>query len=495
MYAYGINPRFVFHAYGHQWPCQLIYHPRKCKGFGLTDGEGCERFWSLIKALIPSCRVSSHFNRIYTIDTKVKHLDDKSLQGLGGWLQRKWILTIEKKNEAMSCLQDLQAKGYSRDYLQCEWEKQVTEQTKPLKRQSKNIANKAIEEILVLTRTVSNYKKELANLNQMLTSGDYEDGLSAEDIGSQIDDLEKRIKTNTQSIISKKTKLSVDGRLNLNRLMGNEFLRKRMNALALKQRIRDRLRNRKFEIEALERAYRSTINNTNQAKLQKQSDQSVKRKEPGIQTLAKNYNKLCAEMKDLIKKKANIPKGAIAPVPIQLDRLFQLDVDEDIWLDIGLTDDDLTEVPAWLGNDQVREGIKALLQYDRCIEEERRLKAEKLSLQQWFKEEWLIVITALNEAREDQDIIFQLNQRKAYLLRLCVVWDPLIRMIPQDIDDNWGPTVKDLSDAQKFEYSESVFRAEDLIDEGEWDDREDDIAETDFIDSLDSEVKDIAYAL
>jgi hypothetical protein len=48
----------VFHAFGHQWPCQIIYHPRKCLGFGLTDGEGCERFWNLIRKLIPCLRVS-----------------------------------------------------------------------------------------------------------------------------------------------------------------------------------------------------------------------------------------------------------------------------------------------------------------------------------------------------------------------------------------------------------------------------------------------------
>jgi hypothetical protein len=53
--TFGIS---VFHAYGHQWPCQLIYHPRKCAGFGLTDGEGCERFWSSINQIIPSLRVS-----------------------------------------------------------------------------------------------------------------------------------------------------------------------------------------------------------------------------------------------------------------------------------------------------------------------------------------------------------------------------------------------------------------------------------------------------
>ena len=52
---FGIS---VFHAYGHQWPCQIIYHPRKCVGFGLSDGEGCERLWSSLKMLIPTLRVS-----------------------------------------------------------------------------------------------------------------------------------------------------------------------------------------------------------------------------------------------------------------------------------------------------------------------------------------------------------------------------------------------------------------------------------------------------
>lgn len=47
----------VFHAYGHQWPCQLVYHPRKREGFGLTDGEGCERLWASLKKLIPWLRI------------------------------------------------------------------------------------------------------------------------------------------------------------------------------------------------------------------------------------------------------------------------------------------------------------------------------------------------------------------------------------------------------------------------------------------------------
>jgi len=48
----------VFHAFGHQWPCQCIYSPRKKAGFGLTDGEGCERVWSQLRKLISVSRVS-----------------------------------------------------------------------------------------------------------------------------------------------------------------------------------------------------------------------------------------------------------------------------------------------------------------------------------------------------------------------------------------------------------------------------------------------------
>lgn len=47
----------VFHAFGHQWACQLRYHPRLRDGFGFTNGEGCERFWWSIAFLISSLRV------------------------------------------------------------------------------------------------------------------------------------------------------------------------------------------------------------------------------------------------------------------------------------------------------------------------------------------------------------------------------------------------------------------------------------------------------
>lgn len=53
----------IMHAYAHQWECQLVFSPRMLIGAGLTDGEGSERLWSRLCALIPVLRhvsVSHH---------------------------------------------------------------------------------------------------------------------------------------------------------------------------------------------------------------------------------------------------------------------------------------------------------------------------------------------------------------------------------------------------------------------------------------------------
>ncbi|KIJ42325.1 hypothetical protein M422DRAFT_171213, partial [Sphaerobolus stellatus SS14] len=48
----------AFHAYAHQFCCQIVFHPRKCVGFGMTNGEGNEHIWALSKDTIGSERIS-----------------------------------------------------------------------------------------------------------------------------------------------------------------------------------------------------------------------------------------------------------------------------------------------------------------------------------------------------------------------------------------------------------------------------------------------------
>lgn len=104
-----------------------------------------------------------------------------------------------------------------------------------------------------------------------------------------------------------------------------------------------------------------------------------------------------------------------------MEGLFDLDVDDDIWLDIGLGyDDDDADVsvpPLWLSNDSVRVGIRAMLDRDRCLEERQRLLDERSAMQEWFSEEWTVVTRAMQDGR------FSLKQMGSIMLNgfLCQV--------------------------------------------------------------------------
>ena len=115
--------------------------------------------------------------------------------------------------------------------------------------------------------------------------------------------------------------------------------------------------------------------------------------------LCKKYNDLCADMSQMIAKK-QAPINAVAPLPIIREGLFKLDVDDDIWQDIGLDDVEnmaSEPIPNWLGDEQTRKGVKAIVELDRCIEEECRLSRERCAMQEWIVEEWKIVVAACKD--------------------------------------------------------------------------------------------------
>ena len=72
--VFGVS---VFHAYGHEWPCQLIYNPRKQEGFGLMNGKGCEHLWSVLKDLIPNLRISGVSRIALYLNYSIKVLTGK----------------------------------------------------------------------------------------------------------------------------------------------------------------------------------------------------------------------------------------------------------------------------------------------------------------------------------------------------------------------------------------------------------------------------------
>ncbi|KAG6912561.1 hypothetical protein DXG01_013806, partial [Tephrocybe rancida] len=205
-----------------------------------------------------------------------------------------------------------------------------------------------------------------------------------ESVRVRLQDLNTRIQ-NKQSV------LGVTDRARLRNLTNNPFLTAWMNALALKQRLCDRLRARKFEIERLERLFCKQVNDQ---KVDAHTASSVRSREPAIAKVARSYNTLCATMEKLFAD-GKAPRGAICPKRLELKGIFDLDVDDTIWEDIGLEDRSPAALPPWLANEGVRVGIKALLERDRCVEEEVRLRHECRSMHIWLSEEWCIVNLAL----------------------------------------------------------------------------------------------------
>src|SRR5260370_32482967 len=63
----------IFHAYGHQWACQLWYHPWKDDLWGLLDSEGCERLWSGLQHLVPGLHITGCHCHLFVLDMQLKH--------------------------------------------------------------------------------------------------------------------------------------------------------------------------------------------------------------------------------------------------------------------------------------------------------------------------------------------------------------------------------------------------------------------------------------
>ncbi|KAJ7895431.1 hypothetical protein B0H13DRAFT_1624347, partial [Mycena leptocephala] len=383
-----------FHAFGHEWACQLLYHPRKCRGFGLSDGEGCERFWNSIRHLIPHLRISGYHNCLYTLDAQIEHTDETSLLQLGQWVSCRYAHSIQKRAEVTKALREC---GKSQTLLREQWKLQVLAQTKPLPRTSnKNRGEKAVNSVILLRSAVTARQGLVHDLRQKFLDAVMEEDPDAAMYKTEFKAAEEALRKLKELLQWKEAALGVDEQQDLHELVSSEYMRIRMNARALKIRLQLRLHARKFELDPVERALRRLVNDS---KLHAHTAAAVKRREPTITKLAGEYNKLCAQIAKLIKD-GKAPRGSIPPVPVPAKGLWQLDVDDAIFQDVGLDDNDngSTEPPLWLCDEQVRAVIKAVLQLDRCNEEDARLLREKCALRVWFAEEWDIVSKAIEDA-------------------------------------------------------------------------------------------------
>ncbi|KAJ7891605.1 hypothetical protein B0H14DRAFT_3428393 [Mycena olivaceomarginata] len=416
----------VFHAFGHEWVCQLLYHPRKRVGFGFTNGEGAERFWNSIRHLIAHLRICGYHNRLYTLDAQIIHHQEASLFHLGDWIRRRYHQCLQKRTDATK---DLRESGKTCRILvgameaagSCPDEAFAACSVGGCVGRNKNLGQRAVNAV-VLLRLSMKARQELRHELREKYLRAVEDGDKAAAIESAAEGTEHA---------------------ELQELVKSEYMRLQMNACALKLRLRERLRARKFEMDVVQRVYRRLMNDS---KLHAHTESAVKRREPTITKIAAEYNKLCGQLAKLIKD-GKAPAGSTAPLPIPPRGLWQLEVDDVIFLDVGLddADDNDGEPPPWLCNEQVRVGIKGMLQLDRCDEGDVRLWRETMLLRVWFGEEWQLSREVIERAAVDKYHL-QLHQDK--LVHLCATWDkhlPDFGPEKKVLLPPWGPSQRLLS--------------------------------------------------
>ncbi|KAJ7507645.1 hypothetical protein B0H11DRAFT_2218486 [Mycena galericulata] len=418
----------VFHAFGHEWPCQLLFHPRKRTGFGFSDGEGSERLWNCISHLIAILRVTSYHNRLYTLDSQLEHADEASLLRLGEWIRRRHAHCVNKRVEAQKALGK---SGKSVSLLREQWAMQVKAQTKPLPRQSKNRGRQAVNAVVLLRAALKTRQAKVRELRDKFLEAVEEENQDAGLYQVELEAATEAVTKAEEKLRKKEKALGVDQRQELKRLATSQYIRLRMNART--------------------QAW-NDLSDGLLTKLYSHTESAVKRREPTISKLNSQYNKLCGDLKKLISDH-KAPAGAVAPEPIPAKGMWQLDVDDGIWQDVGLDDDDDErsgqppgEPPLWLSDEKVRSGIKAMLELDRCDEEDVSLKKERCALQVWFAEEWTVLNLALQDEECEEDR-YQLELLRDNLVRLCATWQKALPDL--GVDETtlppWGPTAAQLS--------------------------------------------------
>lgn len=99
-----------------------------------------------------------------------------------------------------------------------------------------------------------------------------------------------------------------------------------------------------------------------------------------------------------LKKQCICPRGSVVPPWLDALVLFCLNVDDNIWLDVDVEDEDGI-TPPWMSDDGVCASIPALLELDRVAEEQERLDAEERAMKQWLHEEAKCLVEAQEHHR------------------------------------------------------------------------------------------------
>ncbi|KAI0628590.1 hypothetical protein C8Q77DRAFT_1067705 [Trametes polyzona] len=401
----------VMHAYGHQWACQLVYNPRLREGLGLSEGEGTERVWSKFRKLIGVTRSSARKRRIWLLDRHADAMNRAVREDLGIWIRGRLKNGVEART--LAATQELASLDIGKDELRKQWEAQRTAQLS-LRKHAPARLRKELDSVLNLQAELTTVETSLVRLQSSIEAGD-EHPIAHEYVAS----LKRSHARAVQKVEGLYASLNVPQEFPELKGLPLNFVQVLLMARDLKINIRKRAIGSFFEWDKLSRAAGGRDQPLG-TKLHQQTQKAITRRTPALTAAIRKFNGYCDQLATMHQAEWNLPLPQ--PLPTELAILRD---DSSLLADVWITPSP-TAVPRWLQDSTVRNGIRAMLTLDRCLEERRRLGDEADNLCRWYGRELAAVELALRLPKFSV-IAFLLLQKKEELLLLQMRWrTPLV---------------------------------------------------------------------
>lgn len=124
-------------------------------------------------------------------------------------------------------------------------------------------------------------------------------------------------------------------------------------------------------------------------KLHQKTRKAISKRQPALMAAIKKFNKYCERLNELYDPAYAIPLPTPLPTKLVYLRNDQT-LCQDVWISPSASN-----IPRWLEDADVRDGIRGLLKHDRCCEEQRCLGIEADNMCRWFGLELCAVELAL----------------------------------------------------------------------------------------------------
>ncbi|KAG2104041.1 uncharacterized protein F5147DRAFT_775752 [Suillus discolor] len=321
----------AMHAYGHEWACQLVYNPRMI-------------------------RSSSRQHRLWLIDRHTGAIGLEMRADLGDWIRRRLRRGVEDQGTAARKL--LEECEVAVSDLRKEWAMQKESQ------------------LSICAHALARLKKELDTVLALQADLDASDK-ALQTTRDTIVKVHERLMHKVEVLYAS---LNVQDRFPELDGLNLEFVQTLLLARNLKMNIRKRAIGSFFEWDKLDRA----VGESQQAlgtKLHQQTRKAIAKRQPALMAALHKFNAYCERLEALYDPHCGIPLPT--PLPTKLtDLCNDQSLMEDIWITPSTG-----KVPCWLDDQDVRDGIRAMLKRDRCVEEQQRLGLEVDNLCRWFGDE------------------------------------------------------------------------------------------------------------